>query len=111
MGDSQLVTAQIEKRKYRRVKLVTEVRCDAAGRDDILVTRDVSAGGMFVSTKTPLPIGSEVGLSFNLGKEASALQCAGKIVYSQQGMGMGIEFSGLNPECALALQKFVDESD
>lgn len=109
--EQQLVTPEIEKRRNRRVKLVTEVKCDAMERDEILVTRDVSAGGMFVITNTPLPLDSEVGLSFSLGTGAPAIACTGKVVYSRQGMGMGIEFAGLREDTRLALQKFVDESN
>jgi hypothetical protein len=109
--DRQFVTPQVEKRRHRRVKLATQVKCAAMGRDDVFLTRDVSAGGMFVTAQSPLPIGAEVGLTFSLGTGVPALACTGKVVYSQQGMGMGIEFFGLNEDCALTLQKFVDESN
>ncbi len=106
----ELVTPQIEKRLHRRAKLVTHVQCDTLGRNDLLVTRDVSTGGMFVSTNTPLPIESLVGLSFNLGMGKPVISCKGKVVFSKQGMGMGIEFVGLSDESRQSLEKFVDET-
>jgi hypothetical protein len=113
MDESQqreFVTPEIEKRRHRRAKLVTEVKCDALSRDEFLVTRDISAGGLFVITKTPLPLGSLVGLSFSLGTGAPPMTCHGKVVYSQQGLGMGIQFDELSYENLRALEKFIDES-
>jgi len=106
----EFVTPEIEKRRSRRVKLVAEVKCAALGRDEILVTRDVSAGGLFVTTNSPLPLDSMVGLSFNLGTGAPTISCNGKVVYSKQGLGMGIQFGELSYETLRALEKFVDES-
>jgi len=113
MDESQqreLVTPEIEKRRHRRAKLVTEVKCDALGRDEILVTRDISAGGLFVVTNTPLPMDSAVGLSLSLVTGGPPILCHGKVVYSKQGLGMGIEFGQLSYENLRALENFVDES-
>lgn len=101
---------EIERRQYRRVKLVTQVKCEPLSRDDLLLTRDVSAGGLFIRTKSPLPVNSEVTLSFRLGPQAPAINCQGKVVNSLPNLGMGIQFLDLNEESRLALQNFVDES-
>jgi hypothetical protein len=106
----EYITPEIEKRQHRRAKLVTQVQCEALGREGIMVTRDVSVGGMFVSTKNPFPRDCEVALSFRLRAADSPLSCKGKIVYAIRGMGMGIEFAGLSEEARQALQKFVDEA-
>ena len=108
--ETQFVKPEIEKRRNRRAKLVTEVKCAALDRDEILVTRDISAGGLFVLTKTPLPLGSSVRLSFSLGTGDPAISCSGKVVYSQLGLGMGIQFGEVSDEHLHALEKFVDES-
>ena len=107
----EYITPEIEKRQHRRAKLVTQVQCEALGRESIMVTRDVSVGGMFVSTKNPFPQDCEVALSFRLRAADSPLSCRGKIVYAIPGMGMGIEFAGLSEEARQVLQKFVDEAD
>ena len=109
--DQKFITPEVEKRRHRRVKLATQVKCEAAGRDDIFLTRDVSAGGMFVTAQRPLPVGSTVALTFNLGGGNPAISCTGMVVYSQQAMGMGIEFMGLPKDCTDALRKFVDDSN
>ncbi len=114
MGDQEgreYVTPEIEKRQHRRAKLVTQVRCEVLGREELLVTRDVSIGGLFVKTPTPLPLDSEVSVSFRLGATDSLLSCRAKVAYSIKSLGMGLLFVGLSEESRSALQKFVDESD
>jgi uncharacterized protein (TIGR02266 family) len=107
----EFITPEIERRQHRRVRLVAQVKCEGLSREDILVTRDVSAGGMFIVAKEPLPMGSEVALSFRLGATDPLVSCRGKVVYSGTGLGMGIEFIDLNEETRRALQKFVDEAN
>jgi len=105
----EFITPEIDKRQHRRAKLVTQVKCEAMNRDELLVTRDVSIGGLFINTKTPLPLDSMVGLSFSLAPGHPAIACKGKVVFSRKDLGMGIEFSDLNAENRQSLEKFVDE--
>lgn len=104
-----LVTPDIDKRQHRRARLITEVKCAAMNRDEVFVTRDVSVGGLFLTTSNPFPLNSDVALAFSLGPGQPSISCKGKVVYSMQGLGMGIEFSALNEETRLSLEKFVDE--
>ena len=105
------ITPEIEKRQHRRVKLLTQVRCETLGREALLLTRDVSAGGVFISTPNPFPANSEVALSFRLGPDDPLLSCRGKVVHAVRGVGMGIQFIESAADARLALQKFVDESN
>lgn len=106
----EYITPEIDKRQHRRAQLVTQVRCDALGREDLMLTRDVSIGGMFVRAKNPYPADSEVAVSFLLRAGDPPISCRGKVVYSIQGMGMGIMFVDLSQDVREALQKFVDEA-
>ena len=108
--DREYVTPEIDKRQHRRAQLVTQVRCDALGRDEFLLTRGVSVGGMFVTAKDPFPSDSEVALSFSLRAGEPPIASRGKVVYSLRSMGMGITFVDLSEEARQALQKFVDEA-
>lgn len=107
----EFITPDVDKRRQRRVKLVTEVKCEALSRDEFLVTRDVSVGGLFVSTRKPLPLESLVSVAFSLAAGSPAIACNGVVVYSMQGLGMGIEFVDLNDAGRATLQKFVDEAN
>ena len=107
----EFITPEIDKRQHRRANLVTQVKCEAMNRDDLLLTRDVSIGGLFINTKTPLPLDSTVGVSFSLASGQPAIACKGKVVFSRQDLGMGIEFFDLNVESRQSLVKFVDEAN
>ncbi len=106
----QYVKPQIERRQYRRASIVTQVRCETLGRDELLVTRDISVGGLFLRSPKPLPSGVEVKLAFRLHADEPPLSCGGTVVNSIAGRGMGIEFRELDGATTLALQKFVDEA-
>jgi hypothetical protein len=106
----QLMKPGIDKREHRRARLVTQVRCEALGREEMLLTRDVSVGGVFVSAKDPFPMGSEIALALQLATGGASIKASGKVVYSLKGLGMGIQFAELNEEDHVTLQKFVDES-
>jgi PilZ domain len=106
----QLMRPGIEKREHRRARLVTQVRCEALGREEMLLTRDVSVGGVFVSAKEPFPMDSEIALALQLATGGTSISASGKVVYSLKGLGMGIQFSDLSDENRTLLQKFVDES-
>lgn len=113
MGDDeiqQIPKPGIDKREHRRARLVAQVRCEAMGREEILLTRDVSVGGLFISSKEPFPMGSEIALALQLAAGGKALSTRGKVVYSLRGLGMGIQFTDLTEESRAALQKFVDEA-
>ncbi len=105
------ITPDIPKRQYRRAKLVAQVNCEALGKEDLMVTRDVSAGGLALSAKKAYPLGSEVAVSFQLHPSGQPISCRGKVVYSAEGMGMGIQFIDLSEESRQALQKFIDEAN
>lgn len=112
MGEEErnFITPEIEKRVYRRAALMTEVRCESTGREAMLVTRDISAGGVFISAKAPFPEDSQVRVSLRLTTGEPVLVGHGKVVHSLPGIGMGIEFQSLDNPAREALQKFVDEA-
>ncbi len=110
-AERQFTTPGIEKRQHRRAQLVTEIRCKTSGREQLLVTRDISVGGVFVTSKKPLPHGSEISLSLRLGPSDPAISCHAKVVYSVKGLGMGVQFLDLSEDARQAIQKFVDEAD
>ena len=107
--DPQLIEPQVERRQYRRVKLITQVHCEAPERNEVMVTRDVSVGGMFINAHFPLPVDSELSLTFRLYPTEPAITCRAKVMFSRVGLGMGIQFLDLSQETRQILQKFVDE--
>lgn len=112
MGEeqAQFVKPQVERRQYRRAQIVTQVRCESLGREELLVTRDISVGGLFLHSAKPLPSGVDISLSFRLAAGASIISCRGTVVNSIVGRGMGVEFRDLDESARHALEIFVDEA-
>jgi c-di-GMP-binding flagellar brake protein YcgR len=106
----EYITPEIERRQYRRAKLVTQVKCEPLSREELLLARDISIGGIFLLTKAPLPVNTEVTVSFRLDPLTPPINSGGRIVNSVPGLGMGIQFLDLTEASRLAIQKFVDES-
>jgi hypothetical protein len=70
-------------------------------------TTDLSPGGCFVDTLTPFPVGSQVRVTIYRGK--SHFETRGVVVYSQQGLGMGIAFGELEPKHKASLDGWIAE--
>jgi c-di-GMP-binding flagellar brake protein YcgR len=109
LEDPQLVKAEVERREYRRVKVVIQVQCEALERNEIMVTRDVSVGGMFIRGNFPAPVDSELSLTFRLYPADPTITCRAKVVFSRVGLGMGVQFLDLTREVHQVLQKFAEE--
>lgn len=70
-------------------------------------TTDLGPGGCFVDTVNPFSVGSKVQLLLRKGK--TEFQTHGVVVYSQNGLGMGIAFSEINLAQQDALQLWLAE--
>ena len=96
-----------ERRKHPRVRLATQVQCETA----MLLTysRDVSEGGMFIETETPLPPGSILTLRFNLD-DAVSVMAKGVVTYQIRKFGMGVQFIEVSPDDKKQIEAYVDRS-
>lgn len=66
---------------------------------------DVGRGGCFVDTISPFPIGTTV--SLRLSKEQKTFETRARVVYSQEGMGMGLAFTSVEPDQLWVLEKWL----
>src|SRR4051812_15039047 len=78
------------------------------GHTLLVVTRDLSLGGVFVETDATLPFGALVELSFRVDTLAEPILIAGKVRWGEPGVGVGIQFDGLRARHAWGLIKFLD---
>jgi hypothetical protein len=70
-------------------------------------TTDLGPGGCFVDTTNPFPVGSKIQLNLHKGK--SSFETVGTVVYSQNGLGMGVAFDELDDSQRLALANWLTE--
>lgn len=68
-------------------------------------TTDLGPGGCFVDTTNPFPVGSKLHLKLHKGK--TSFETNGVVVYSQNGLGMGISFAGLAEDRQAALHSWI----
>jgi PilZ domain len=101
-----------DKRKFRRhrISFPIEIRDGkSVGSGNAATTADMSAGGCYVETRTPLPIREKVTISFWLNSER--VQTTAVVRTSDGGVGMGIEFTGLDEMAQQQLQSHVESMD
>jgi len=98
-----------EKRRHPRYPLDTGVRIhqEVAGGGFWGTLSDISLGGCYVYTFSPLPIGQSVVLAIKSNdKEINA---SGRVVSSHPGVGMGVAFSAfVTAESETKLKALID---
>jgi hypothetical protein len=95
-----------ERRKYPRRACRIEAHLtlgDGSAGPPGTIT-DISLGGCYVEMLSPLPLGTDLTLSFSLGDAALQLSC--KVRSAQNGFGMGVSFTGMKSEDFETLRKF-----
>jgi uncharacterized protein (TIGR02266 family) len=86
-----------EKRQYARLPAAFTVSYEAGGDLQSDLVTDVSAGGLFVRTASPLPVGTDIELKVVLPNNL-AVTVQGRVTWvrEQRGAeGMGVQFTGV----------------
>jgi uncharacterized protein (TIGR02266 family) len=99
-------------RRWERADVNIAVVC--RGRDEALrdFARKLGAGGMFIETPHPKPIGSRVELQFNLPGMDGPVELAGKVAWVREVErsapgGMGIAFEGVEDQLRDQIDRLV----
>lgn len=105
--------ARAEQRKDERVVLEVDVGLLSESNFYTGLAEDVSSGGVFVSTTTPLPPGTNVTLFFVLGG-GRTVKAEGQVRWlrspaSGKTPGMGVAFTRLGDEERAAIEAFCSE--
>ncbi|HTZ73745.1 MAG TPA: PilZ domain-containing protein [Candidatus Aquilonibacter sp.] len=75
------------------------------GSPSVSRVRDLSAGGVFISTNSPLSQGASVQLLFSLPE--GEVRVEGIVRYAQKGSGMGVEFVRMGMADRARLQELI----
>lgn len=102
------------RRKHVRVPMCNKVYVSTNGTVSELYTVNVSAGGMYIKTDKPLPVGSKVVISFPLGA-GRHLNLKGVVANikreaGKQPPGMGIEFKDVGDDERKRLRDYVKKT-
>jgi hypothetical protein len=68
---------------------------------------DLSRGGCYVDTLNPFPLGANV--KVRILKDNMSFVAEAKVLYSADGMGMGLGFTKIEPERLLVLERWLAE--
>lgn len=110
LSESDAVTTTPEKRHYLRFDKVFPVRVDSVLFGELPgVARNISAGGIFIEMRDPLPLGARVRISFFNPEETAEIVALGEVKnhyfvnYVQGGAtrslsGMAVRFEGFEKE-------------
>ena len=87
------------------------------GKQQVTVTRDVGAGGVFIETARPLPRGTEVEVAFALPDPPfDRIVAKGRVAWSQVGSdrhlflpGMGLQFTEIAAESKRSIAELVTQ--
>lgn len=84
-----------DRRSSDRKKLIVDVRFEGGDGTGIANTRDIGAGGLYMTTTAPLDQGTAIAMTFSM--EGRTLNLGGTVVYSDPGHGVGVRFKNLDP--------------
>ena len=85
-----------ERRQHDRSRLLVDVHFDGAESTGVASTKDISAGGLYMSTRTEIPVGAKLALRIPLGDDHVVVKA--EVVYSNPGEGVGVKFEELSDE-------------
>jgi PilZ domain-containing protein len=94
-------------RRFDRYSFAATVQVRDLGsrHEQVLITRDLSAGGCFVKTTAPLPKGTRIRVRMeHAGAECTAV---GRVTHSISAQGMGVEFIEIEPKNRAILERWL----
>lgn len=92
-------------RKSHRVDLVGDVYFEHERTLKAARWTDISTGGIYIQTKETLPVGDQVKLSIRLPGNEKYFKAAGIVRHRLRLVGMGLEFTHMNPAIKDTLER------
>ena len=102
------LTTRIElARNGSRLHCLREITVTYEGQNEHTLVRapDLSSRGMFISTGRQFPEGAVLNLRFRLAVTNAEVQTRCEVRYCLPGVGVGVEFIGIAPEAAEAIER------
>jgi hypothetical protein len=92
--DDQANLRPEDRRQHDRARLIVDVYFNGADATGIASTKDISLGGLYMTTQTVLPEGAVLTLRIPLNNDQQVVVNA-EVMYSNPGHGVGVRFQGL----------------
>lgn len=99
MLDEELSEEEValdERRQHDRSRVIVDVRFEGGDATGVASTKDISVGGLYMSTQADIAVGDTLALRIPLAGQHVVVK--GDVVYSNPGHGVGVRFHRLTPE-------------
>jgi hypothetical protein len=96
-------SAPNERRQFDRARLIVDVHFDGEDSTGIASSKDISLGGLYMSTHANIPEGSTLTLRIPL--ESGPAVVKAEVVYSNPGHGVGVRFHRLSDETRALMER------
>ena len=104
LEDSQAeIWSTDERRQFDRSRFLVDVHFDGADSTGVASTKDISLGGLYMSTQAQIPEGSTLTLRIPLQSGHAIVK--GDVVYSNPGRGVGVRFHRLPEETRALMER------
>ena len=100
--DAQEISTD-NRRQFDRSRLIVDVHFDGAESTGVASTKDISPGGLYMTTQTRIPVGAMLALRIPIGGDHVIVR--GEVVYSNPGEGVGVKFQQLSDDTRRALER------
>lgn len=97
----------IASRQEDRYSQISELTLAYEGFTEEIELRppDLSAHGMFINTSRDFPEGSILKLRFRISRTGAVVETRCEVRYCLSGVGIGVEFIGISPASARAIEE------
>ena len=103
------VMAFAERRQHDRSRLIVDVFFNGADTTGVASSKDISAGGLYMNTRTELPEGGLLTLRIPFPEGDVVVNA--EVVYSNPGRGVGVRFHGLSEKDRTLMERALARSD
>jgi hypothetical protein len=92
-----------ERRHYDRSRLLVDVHFDGGEATGVASTKDISMGGLYMSTQADIAVGETLDLRIPLAGQHVIVK--GDVVYSNPGHGVGVRFHRLSKDARELMER------
>ena len=92
-----------ERRHHDRARLIVDVHFEGENLTGVAGTKDISVGGLYMSTQGDIPIGATLTLRIPLGSAHAIVKA--DVVYSNPGHGVGVRFHRLSDDARALMER------
>ncbi len=95
---------EAKKRKHRRVLILEDLAIDGKREGQAI---DLSAEGMYITTRTPFRKDRIITLQFSLEKHP--IEVRARVLYRHEGIGMGVRFVSVKPAHSAKIKAYIEK--